>query len=145
MRYKLLQVSLLPLLLLLLTLRAQATLTTDLQTLVTDLNGLSSQLATFQFNGEGSCAELGTLNMSIEDYIATVENITSGLTAPLSLTADDMTSLDDLSYLARNMADDTVRLSWDLRDIEDVQERCYACRTTLAPWPTVFWKWPTAF
>ena len=122
MRYKLLQVSLLLPLLLLLTVRAQATLTTDLQTLVTDLNGLSSQLATFQFNGEGSCAELGTLNTSIEDHIATIENITAGLASPLSLTTDDMTSLDDLSYLARNMADDTVRLSWDLRNLEDVQE-----------------------
>ena len=121
MRYKLLQVSLLPLLLMLLTVRAQASLTTDLQTLVTDLNGFGSQLAAFQFNGEGSCSELGTLNTSIEDYIATTENITAGLT-PFSLTADDMTSLDDLSYLVRNMADDTVRLSWDLRKLEDVQE-----------------------
>lgn len=105
-----------------LSLPAQASLTTDLQARVSDLSALNNQLAGITIDGSGSCSELGTLNTSVANYIGSLEMLTGQLTAPLTLTADDLTSLDDLSNLARAMANETVRLSWEMRDFEDVQE-----------------------
>lgn len=104
------------------TLPAQASLTTDLQDLAGDMNITSNQLATLQLSGTSSCSQLGTLNTTLEDYVEVMQNITAGLTAPLSLTVDDMNSLDNLSEIARVMAGDALRLSWDLRNIEGIQD-----------------------
>lgn len=104
------------------TLPAQAALTNDLQDMAGDMNVTSNQLATFQLSGTSSCSQLGTLNTTLEDYIEVIQSITASLTAPLSLTVDDMTSLDNLSEIARVMAGDALRLSWDLRNIEDIQD-----------------------
>ncbi|WP_303907665.1 hypothetical protein [Thiohalomonas denitrificans] len=113
----------LPLLVMLvLTLPAQASLTTDLQSMVTELNVLNTGLSGISIDGNDSCSELGTLNASIEGYISSAETLTSQLSAPLTLTTEDMGSLDDLSNLARSMASETARLSWEMRSIEDVQE-----------------------
>ena len=103
-------------------LNAQATLSDDLDTLTTDLNTLDAQLSAFSFTAGDDCAQLGTLNTSIADYIASIEAVTAQLTAPLSLTADDMTSLDELATVSLSMADEMVRLSWELRNVEDVYE-----------------------
>lgn len=113
---------LLPLVLLVMSLPAHASLTTELQARVTELNGLDRQLSGLTVDGSGSCSELGTLNTSIEDYIASIEMLTAQLSAPLTLTGDDMTSLDELSSLSRNMASEAARLSWELRSLENVQD-----------------------
>ncbi len=100
---------------------ARAALTTDLQSLVTQGTSLNNELAVITI-GDGSCSQLGTLNTSIADYLATIEIITAQLAAPLTLTADDTTSLDDLSGLAKSMAEEAVRLSWELRSIETLSD-----------------------
>lgn len=101
---------------------SHATLSTDLQELVSRGHGLQEQLAAIQV-GEGStCTQLGTLNTSIEDYLARISSITASITSAVTLTSADTTSLDELSTLARTMAADSVRLSWELRNIEDLAQ-----------------------
>ena len=122
MRTDLLRMALVSLALFSFSLPARADLTTDLQSLVTQLDDLDGQLAGVSVEGAAACAELGTLNTSVEDYTASIEMVTAGLSGPLTLTNEDMSSLDDLSTLSRSMANEAVRLSWELRDLEDVQD-----------------------
>ena len=110
---------------------AQASLTTDLQTLKTDLEQINSELVAFTFNQQNSCTQLGTLNTTIEDYMDSMEMVYQQMTAPLSITAEDMTSLDDLTTLSVNMAGEAVRLSWELRTLDDVAD-LFEYRTALS-------------
>ncbi len=122
MRFKLFQVAVLSLAVSFVSFNAHATLTTDLQGLVTGLQALDGELSAFSFNTGGTCSQLGTLNTSIEDYLASIETLYSQLSAPLSLTQQDLSSLDELSGLAKSMSTEAVRLSWELRSIEGVYE-----------------------
>jgi len=122
MRIPTLRAATLWLLLSLLSLNAHAALTEDLGMLTTEIGALEDELASFSFATGGNCSTLGTLNTSIADYTASLEAVTAQLTSPLSLTTEDMTSLDTLSAVSLGMADEMVRLSWELRGIEDVQE-----------------------
>ncbi|MCK7479011.1 MAG: hypothetical protein M0C28_17825 [Candidatus Moduliflexus flocculans] len=106
----------------LIALPSQASLTTDLQGLVAGATTLKTRLAGISMSAPGACAELGTLNTSIEDYNASVGGVTARLAAPLTLTSTDLTSLADLSSLARGMAGDAARLSQDLRTVEGVYQ-----------------------
>lgn len=99
-----------------------ATLTTDLQNLVIQGTALHDQLANISVNQGGTCTQLGTLNTSMESYLASVAVVTSKLTVPVTLTSTDTTSLDTLSTLTTEIAADSVRLSLELRSIENVAE-----------------------
>lgn len=101
---------------------SRATLATDLQGLVTQSTVLRDQLADISVDQGGTCTQLGTLNTSMEGYLVTVAGVISRLTVPVTLTSADATALDTLSVLAREMAVDSVRLSWELRNIENVAE-----------------------
>jgi len=101
---------------------ARASLTTDLQSLLAQGTALNTELSTITVSDGNTCTQLGTLNTSIEDYLATIEMVYSRLAAPLTLTTGDLTSLDDLATLAKNMSAQAVRLSWELRSIESVAE-----------------------
>ncbi|HEY9052071.1 MAG TPA: hypothetical protein VIQ03_11040 [Gammaproteobacteria bacterium] len=101
---------------------ANASLTTSLQTLVSDLTNINTSLSSISVSNGNSCSQLGTLNTSIEDYIASLNSVYSQISSPLSLTTTDLTSLDDLSYLVKNMSSEAVRISFELRDIESIYE-----------------------
>jgi len=100
----------------------QAALTDSLQGLVSQGGTLEGNLSAFGFAAGGNCSQLGTLNTSMEEYIASIEAVTAELTAPLSLTQDDLASLDDLSALAISMAAEATRLSTELNSIDDVAD-----------------------
>lgn len=100
----------------------QAALTDSLQGLVSQGGTLEGNLSAFGFAAGGNCSQLGTLNTSMEEYIASIEAVTAELTAPLSLTQADLTSLDDLSALAISMAAEATRLSTELNSIDDVAD-----------------------
>jgi len=100
----------------------QASLTDDLQGLVTDGNAIKADFSLFSFAGGGTCSELGTLNTSIEAYIASVEAVTAQITAPLSLTQDDLGSLEDLSNLGRSLAEAAGGLGGELQSIDDAAD-----------------------
>jgi hypothetical protein len=105
---------------LLFSLPAQAGLTTDLQNLAVNLDTIQNQLAWTQFTGGETCSQLGTLSASVEDYVRVAENIQAQLAAPLTLTTADLTSLDDLTNIAARLAQDSVRLSLELRSVEGI-------------------------
>jgi hypothetical protein len=99
-------------------LSAHASLTTDLQGLVSSYSTVNTQLTALSFTSGASCSQLGTLNTSIENYNASMEAVYAQLASPLTLTTTDLTSLDDLSNLAKSMSAQGARLSTELRSIE---------------------------
>ncbi len=100
---------------------ARASLTTDLQNLVIQGNALTSSLSLFSF-AEQSCSDLGLLNQDIEGFVASTEALTGSLPDPLSVSAEDMDALDSLSGIAKEMAENSLRLSLEIQSIEDVAE-----------------------
>jgi hypothetical protein len=112
-----------PLLLLLVFLgTAQAALTDTLQGLASQGSTLEANLSSFSFQTGGDCSQLGTLNTSIEDYTASLEAATAQLSAPLSLTPEDLTSLDALSASARAMTMEASRIALEIKSIDDVAD-----------------------
>lgn len=101
------------------TFQANASLSTDLQGLVSDLNIINSQLATASFTSDSSCTELGSVNTSIADYLASVDQVYKQLAAPLTLTEADFTSLNDLSALSKDAAGQALRLSIELASFKN--------------------------
>lgn len=99
---------------------AHASLTTDLQGLVSNYTAVDSELKTMSFTSSASCSQLGALDTSIEDYNASMEGVYAQLSSPLTLTQDDLTSLDDLSMLAKSMSAEAARLSVEMRGIEGI-------------------------
>lgn len=110
------------LLLVVLGVNAHASLTTDLQGLVSQGNSLDTKLSAFSFDQGDDCSKLGTLNTSVEEYIGSIEAVYAQLSAPLSLTQEDLTSLDDLSTISRSMAEESVRIAMELNSIESVAD-----------------------
>lgn len=101
---------------------AHAAVGDDLQALVADLGIINDDLGSVAIDSVEDCAQLGTLNTSVADYIDSLEMVYAQLSAPLALTPDDLTSLDQLSTLAADSADETRRLATELQGIEDVQD-----------------------
>ncbi len=101
---------------------AQASLTTDLQALVSQGSALDANLSAFSFDQGDDCSDLGILNTSVEEYIGSIEAVYAQLSAPLSLTQEDLTSLDDLSTVSRSMAQESARIALELNSIESVAE-----------------------
>ncbi len=99
----------------------RADIHTDLQSLLNQTNTLNSELSNFTFNQEGSCAQMRTLNQSIEDNTLTIKNITDTMSS-FSVTDADLDVLDDLSSLSQNMSVESVRLSMELNTITDTAE-----------------------
>jgi hypothetical protein len=101
---------------------AQAALTDDLQGLVGQGNALEADLDAFSFAAGDTCSQLGTLNTSIEDYTQSIEAVSAQLSDPLTLTQEDLTSLEDLSALARSMAEASLRLGSEIQSIDDAAD-----------------------
>jgi hypothetical protein len=99
----------------------RADIHTDLQNLLNQTNALNSTLETLTFNQEGSCAQMRTLNQSIEEHTLTIKNITETISS-FSVSDTDLDVLDDLSSLSQNMSVESVRLSMELNTITDTAE-----------------------
>jgi hypothetical protein len=101
---------------------AQASLTTDLQGVVSQGSALDANLSAFSFSQGDDCSQLGTLNTSVEEYIESIEVISAQLSSPLSLTQEDLTSLDAMSTIGRSMAVESARIALELNSIESVAD-----------------------
>lgn len=110
------------LLLMLFIVNAHASLTSDLQGLVSQGNALDANLDAFSFDQGDDCSDLGTLNTSVEEYIGSIEAVYAQLSSPLNLTQEDLTSLDDLSTISRSMTEESVRIAMELNSIESVAD-----------------------
>ena len=122
MRFTPFRAAALTLVLSLFAIQANANLTTDLDTLVADLDLISADLNAITIQNGTACTDLGRLNTSIEDYIVSLETVTAQLAAPLSLTTEDLISLDALSKTVQGMASGSTTLSWDLLSIENTYD-----------------------
>lgn len=100
---------------------ARADLTVDLQNLVAEGSAINSSLTFFSFTDQ-SCSDLGLVNGDLENLAATAQAVTAGLTNPLTISTEDLDSLDSLSGMAKEMSLNSVRLSMELQDIEEVAE-----------------------
>jgi hypothetical protein len=110
-------------LLLLLWQSAQASVTTDLQDLVAEGQNINSNLSAFSFEQANACSELGTLNTSVEDYIDSIQVVTTHIPTSFSVSYDDLTSLDSLSAIAVEMGQQSFRLSTGLQTNGTCYER----------------------
>jgi len=110
---------------------AFAGLTTDLQGLVAQLGAIRGQIAAIQVPSDGACGELKTLNTSIENFTASVNQVNARIPSPLTLTTADLTALDQLSGLARETAADAAYLSQQLRNVDGIVA-VFEYRTALA-------------
>ena len=101
---------------------AEATTTASLKDLVNRGTALRSTLSVISISSGSTCSQLGTLNSSIEDFIIVIQGVSSQLSSPLALTVDDLTSLNDLSYIAHDMASEAPRISQEIRSIDELAE-----------------------
>lgn len=109
--------------LLLTSISAQASsLSMQLTDLVNQADTLDMQLAGTHITSDNSCSELAMANSALQDLTATIETVTAALTSPVSLTTEDLTSLDDLSNLARSMASSINSMSQDISSLSDLAE-----------------------
>jgi hypothetical protein len=95
-----------------------SSLAADLAALVTQADTVNTQLAGISLTTDNSCIELGTVNIAVGDFLASIETIYAGLAAPISLDTESLTSLDDLSNLSTSMATSVKNLSFDLNSID---------------------------
>jgi len=89
-------------------------LTTDLQALVTQANSINTLISAMSLNLDNSCTELGSAIASVTSFTAAVESVTSGISSPLSVDADSLTALDDLSLASAGIASVLPILSGDI-------------------------------
>ncbi len=75
-------------------------LSTQLQDLVTQGNAVNATLAAISLTIDNSCTQLASAKKSVTDYRASIEKVSAGITAPLTLDTSSLTSLDSLSNLA---------------------------------------------
>lgn len=99
---------------------AHAHLSTNLQSLITEHTAINQELNSITIAQGDSCTQLGSLNTTIEDYIASIEMVSGQLNTAVSLSSTDLDALDTLSQLSRASADDAVRVALELRDIENL-------------------------
>ena len=102
---------------------AQASsLSVQLTDLVSQVDTLDMQLASTTITSDNSCSELAMANSSIQDLTKSIEAVTASLTGPVSLTTDDLNSLDELSNLSRTMASSITGMSQDINSISNLAE-----------------------
>ena len=102
---------------------AASALATDLQALVTQVNGTNSLLSGMSLNADNSCSELGDAIASVESVTTTVEMITAGLTAPVSMDLDVLNALDSLSLTSAGISASLPLLSADITSISMVSSQ----------------------
>ena len=96
---------------------AQASLTTDLQGLLSQGNSLDLQMSSTQLTADNMCNELLSLNRATNALIDNIAIVDQGLTAPVSLDTDSLNALSDLSTMSVALASQAQFLSLDISAI----------------------------
>ena len=96
---------------------AQASLTTDLQGLLSQGNSLDLQMSSTQLTADNMCNELLSLNRATNALIDNIAIVDQGLTAPVSLDTDRLNALSDLSTMSVALASQAQFLSLDISAI----------------------------
>lgn len=91
----------------------------DLQNLVAEAGLLESELGTLELNAETVCAQLLHANQAARDMLSAVTAVDESLGAPLQVDAATFDALDALSQTSLALADEALRLSLDLGQLQD--------------------------
>ncbi|MFW2374303.1 MAG: hypothetical protein ACN4GM_14350 [Gammaproteobacteria bacterium] len=93
---------------------AQASLSTDLQDLLSQGNDLNLQMSGTQLTADNMCNELLTINRSTNALIDSIALVNQSLPSPLSVDTDSLTALSDLSTMSVALANEAQFLSLDI-------------------------------
>lgn len=93
---------------------AQASLSTDLQALLTQGNHLNLQMSSTQLSADNMCNELLTINRASNVLIDSIALVNQSLVSPISVDADTLTALIDLSTMSLALANEAQFLSLDI-------------------------------
>ena len=89
-------------------------LATDLQALLLEANTLNTRFAAVSMSADSFCSELVNANQAASDHIDSIENLNSALSAPLTVDADVLQALEDLSAVYLSLGSEVVSFSTDL-------------------------------
>ncbi|MDM5271836.1 hypothetical protein PGH07_06575 [Sulfurovum sp. zt1-1] len=98
---------------------ASAALKEDLQDLVFQSESFKSELSTLELNASSVCAPLVEANQKARDMVNAISAVDESLSAPLQLDADILDALELLSVTNLNLANEALRLSLDLQQLDN--------------------------
>jgi hypothetical protein len=101
---------------------ARATLATDLQALNTQTVTLKDYLAATQLSADSVCGALVQANQQARALVNSVTLFDASLAAPITVDADTLAALDQLSITSLSLANEALRLSLDLSTLSNVAE-----------------------
>lgn len=93
---------------------AASPLATDLQSLLSEVQLVNTQLSGITLTSDNMCSELLSAHQSAATLINSIETVNANLTAPLTVDNDSMQALDDLSTVIVSMADISTALSLNI-------------------------------
>lgn len=96
---------------------AVAPLAEDIQALLTEAQSLDAQIAGINLTDENLCSELLTAHQSADALVNNIESVNAGLSSPLSIDADSLQALDDLSSVVVNIGSSSTGLSLDVASL----------------------------
>lgn len=102
---------------------AASALATDLQALVTQANSINTLLSDMSLNSDNSCTELGNAIASVETMTSSVDVVSSGLAAPVSMDLDVLNALDNLTITSASISASLPLLSTDIISISTVSSQ----------------------
>ena len=97
--------------------RPQPSLLTDLQGVNNEASALQTQLAGITLSADSVCGPLVNANQATRDLVNSIAAVNDNLAAPVSVDADALTALDDLSATSLAIANESLRLSVDLNTL----------------------------
>ena len=92
-------------------------LSLDLAALVTQGQAVNTQLAGINLTTATGCTDLGNASKSLRAFITSTETVKASITAPFSVEAASLTSLNDLSNLNVSIANNIKNLSLNLNTL----------------------------
>jgi len=101
---------------------AVSPLTTDLQGLLSEAVTFNTQLEDITLTDSNICGELLNAHQSADALINSIEAVNASLTAPLSVDADSLQALDDLSSQLVAIATSSTGLSSDLTSLNSTTD-----------------------
>ncbi len=93
---------------------AVSPLASDLQALLTEASAFNTQLSGISMSADTFCAELLDANQSGNSHLQSIEVVDASLAAPLTLDADILNALENLSAVYISLGGEAMRLSTDM-------------------------------
>jgi len=98
---------------------AAAALNGDLQDLVSRSIAFNGELSTMELNASSVCSPLVHANQTARDLVNAITAVDESLSAPLQIDADTLDALDQLSVSNLGLANEALRLSLNLQQLDN--------------------------